>query len=203
MSLKKFNKKKNAFSVAEAMIALLIGSIALGMAAPMITKQIKQEHFAFAEKQVMTRQIEKAVPSGAIMYFDLDKCPNGWEELTVKYPKSANAFIRNKSGSERSLGDWQQNAAPNITGAISTTDEYKYYINENNKEDYYGAFEKEKTNSNNSHKYEVAGTRGEGGSKYIFDASKSNDAYGRKDSNNIAATEIRPDNITFLACRKK
>ena len=32
-----------AFSVAEVAIALLIGSIILGMAAPMITKQIKNE----------------------------------------------------------------------------------------------------------------------------------------------------------------
>ena len=43
-SLKSKNNHRNkrkAFSVAEAMIALLIGSVALGMAAPMITKQIK------------------------------------------------------------------------------------------------------------------------------------------------------------------
>ena len=38
----KMGNKKTAFSVAEAMMALLIGSVALGAAAPMITKQIKQ-----------------------------------------------------------------------------------------------------------------------------------------------------------------
>ena len=32
---------KKGFSVAEATIALLIGSVAFGMVAPMITKQVK------------------------------------------------------------------------------------------------------------------------------------------------------------------
>ena len=146
--------------------------------------------------------MKNLVPSGAVMYFDLDTCPKGWSELSSKYPNAANAFIRNLSGSGRTVGNWQQNAAPNITGGISTTDEYKYYVNENGKKDIYGAFKKEQVNSDNSIQYEVAGSRATGGSKYIFDASKSNAAYGRKDASNVAASEVRPDNIVLLACRK-
>ena len=260
-----------AFSVAEAMIALLIGTIVLGFSAPMITKQLKHNDFTSIQAQIMNKKIEnvkdisdanaekisqiigtktpidyaahiksletdinnlqaqidakvstetltnkitteikklkeelksKFVPSGAVMFFDLDACPSGWTALNSKYPKAANAFIRNQSGSGRDIGNWQQNAAPNITGGFSTTDEYGYYINANNKKDFYGAFQKTTTSSENSHQYQVSGGRADGGSKYILDASKSNAAYGRKDSNNVAASEVRPDNIVLLACRK-
>ena len=59
-SLKSKNNHKNskkAFSVAEATIALLIGSVALGMAAPMITKQIKTQNMADIESRVVNQKI--------------------------------------------------------------------------------------------------------------------------------------------------
>ncbi len=96
-SLKSKNKHKNnyknakkAFSVAEAMIAVLIGSIALGMAAPMITKQIKTQNFTDTQFDVLRRQIEElresqGVPTGAIMFFDLHRCPDGWDFVGDEY----------------------------------------------------------------------------------------------------------------------
>ncbi len=48
----------SAFSVAEAMIALLIGTIVLGFSAPMITKQLKHNNFTSIQTQVMNKKIE-------------------------------------------------------------------------------------------------------------------------------------------------
>ncbi len=111
-SLKLKNNHKNskkAFSVAEAMIALLIGSLALGMAAPMITKQIKQNNFTDTQFRVLNREnddilnritelenrIEElenednSIPTGAVMFFNstvtpesnTNPCPTGWTKI--------------------------------------------------------------------------------------------------------------------------
>ena len=69
------------------MIALLIGSVALGMAAPMITKQIKQNNFTDTQFSVLRRQIEELneriteTPDGAVMFFLLSRCPDGWHPI--------------------------------------------------------------------------------------------------------------------------
>ena len=51
-------KNKKGFSVAEATIALLIGSIILGMSAPMITSQIKRNNFSDVQSNILNRRIE-------------------------------------------------------------------------------------------------------------------------------------------------
>ena len=45
-----FSKKRKGFSVAEGMIVLLISSVALGVAAPMITKQINKENIRYLQR---------------------------------------------------------------------------------------------------------------------------------------------------------
>ena len=56
----KFPKKsKKAFSLAEAMIALLIGSLILGVSAPMISKQIKYNNFSDAQAALFSKKIEE------------------------------------------------------------------------------------------------------------------------------------------------
>ena len=273
-----------AFSVAEAMIALLIGTIVLGFSAPMITKQLKHNNFTSIQTQILNKKIDnvddksdanagkisqiigtktpsayatyirgletkinnllnnqniknvmdgvestdydddiddlqaqidtkvstatlnskisslntsltnkitteinklkedlksKFVPSGAVMYFDLAACPSGWTALSSKYPKAANSFIRNQSGSGRSIGNWQQNAAPNIKGTFGG-------INHDNN----GPF---------TMKNGVGGVRTGGymNNHTTFDASLASKVYGRN-----SATEVRPDNIVLLACIK-
>ena len=49
---------RRAFSVAEAMIALLIGTIILGFSAPMITKQLKHNDFTSIQTQILNKKIE-------------------------------------------------------------------------------------------------------------------------------------------------
>ena len=55
---KKYSKK--AFSLAEALIALLIGSLILGMSAPLITKQLKHNTFTDVQAQLLNRKVESA-----------------------------------------------------------------------------------------------------------------------------------------------
>jgi len=81
--------KMKGFSVAEATIALLIGSIVLGMAAPMITKQIKYNNMSDVQTQVLSSRIERLeeqirefkVPSGTIAFFNSNACPEYWSPV--------------------------------------------------------------------------------------------------------------------------
>lgn len=198
--------KRTAFSVAEAFIVLLVGSIALGMSAPMITKQIKAQNMTDTQFRVINREADElrdlvndlmeeiedlrnnnngSTPSGAVMYFDLSSCPEGWTPLTNKYPKAANAFIRNLSGSGRTIGSYQSSAVPNVKGWFHALDQYVNYS---------GPFYNDPADS--------GGFSSWGGSGQYFyrkqkmDLSKSSSVY--KDS----LTEVRPDNIVLLACRR-
>ena len=80
----------NAFSLAEAMIVLLVATIALGMSAPMISRQLKNETANDIQFQVLRREIEKLknnqnTPKGAVMFFDLASCPDGWDDVSSSW----------------------------------------------------------------------------------------------------------------------
>ena len=91
-----------AFSVAEAMISLLIGSLILGYSAPMIAKQIKHNNMSDVQVQVLNRKIEELrrtqanVPSGAVMFFNLPTCPDGWSDISSnwngRFPRFAGSY---------------------------------------------------------------------------------------------------------------
>ena len=197
--------KRKAFSVAEAFIVLLVGSIALGMSAPMLTKQIKAQNMTDTQFRVINREADElrdlvndlmeeiedlrnnnngSTPSGAVMYFDLSSCPEGWTPLTNKYPKAANSFIRNQSGSDRTIGNWQQNAAPEISGTFDGN------TNDDGLKTKTGPFYTVSTENK-------GGDGANGGGTVGFKASRSSEVYGRNN-----AAEVRPDNIVLLACRR-
>lgn len=69
---------KRGFSVAEAMITLLIVSIFMAASAPLMTKTYKQ-----SVRQVEVQQPEGGGPAGAIMFFELSTCPEGWEPVSA------------------------------------------------------------------------------------------------------------------------
>ncbi len=101
-------KVQKAFSVAEAMVALLVGSIALGMAAPMITKQIRQNNFVDAEQRIIRNQIDNIIPEGAIMFFNARRCPTGWAPVTNLggyYPRIANVDADGTYNDDYNNGD--------------------------------------------------------------------------------------------------
>ena len=50
--------RRNAFSVAEALIALLIASLILGMSAPMISKQIKHNNLFSVQTSMLNKKIK-------------------------------------------------------------------------------------------------------------------------------------------------
>ena len=110
ISLKLKNNHKNskkAFSVAEAMIALLIGSVALGMAAPMITKQIKTQNTADVERRLINDRIERTIPQGVIVMWSgsITNIPSGWAlcDGTNGTPDLRNRFIVG-AGDEYNMG---------------------------------------------------------------------------------------------------
>ena len=60
--IKLYTKKRVfAFSIAEAFIMLLIVSVALGAAAPMVTKQIKHNNLSDVQMQVVNRRVEQSI----------------------------------------------------------------------------------------------------------------------------------------------
>ena len=85
-------KSAKAFSIAEAMIALLIGTIILGFSAPMISKQLKQNDLTNIQTQIINSKIERLerliensrIPVGSIIFLDSNRhngCPDGWTML--------------------------------------------------------------------------------------------------------------------------
>ena len=83
-----FNFNRKAFSIAEATIALLIGGLILGIAAPMISKQIKNNTLTDTQLQVLQKQIndlkrnQNGVEDGAVMFYATDSCPENWAKLS-------------------------------------------------------------------------------------------------------------------------
>lgn len=69
--LKKINdNSKRGFSIAEAMMTLLIVSIMLAAMAPIMSK-----------RRVSGGSSTSGVPEGAIMFFNLNNCPPTWSRL--------------------------------------------------------------------------------------------------------------------------
>ncbi len=80
-----------AFSVAETMIALLIGTLVLGFSAPMITKQLKHNDYSDAQAQIINRRIEKLVESNNVLKQEIEPLKNS----SGGVPKGTVAFFNN------------------------------------------------------------------------------------------------------------
>ncbi len=197
-----------AFSLVEAMIVLLIGTIALGMSAPMISRQLKNETMNNVQFQVLNKKYEELkkvksdIPSGAVMYFDLDGCPDGWTILTKFYPQAAGSFLRNLgeetlAGEEpRKKGSYQGSALPDIKLLLrvdgSTQNSYSVRYDEEYGSNDIGGAMGIPTGGTDEPMYDMLSAVK---NKRAGDLIKS-DIYN-KDVN-----EVRPNNIAFLACRK-
>ena len=80
----KFTKRLLAFSIAEALITLAIVGIALGSAAPLISKTMKHNVGTDIQIQLLQRQIEelKNEQKDSVVFFASNSCPPGWAKLT-------------------------------------------------------------------------------------------------------------------------
>lgn len=90
---------RKGFSVAEAMIVLLITSLALAAASPLISKMMKSSGSDKVEYNNLEDKIEnledkleiledklaelETIPSGSVVFFNLANCPTGWKNATT------------------------------------------------------------------------------------------------------------------------
>ena len=157
------NKKIKAFSVAEAMTALLIGSIALGAAAPMITKQIKQNNFSNAQTQVIAQQIETTnrvtkqtnetinelreeinklkssiedieIPKNTIAFFNSSTCPSGWKAVVDKNGNSLKGYYpRIAAENDSDIGSTKEQMVHKHKHVSSQIEESNRYLSGNHR----------------------------------------------------------------------
>ena len=115
------------------------------------------------------------IPSGAIMFFDLARCPSGWTALN-----SGGAFIRDVGGYAANRGVSQAAGVPNLKGWVTAGN------------DQAGDGTLFKVTST----YAGASKKGSSDLSVDFDASRYSSVY----KNDLK--EVRPKNIAYLACRK-
>ena len=132
-------------------------------------------------KKDLMAVINAIIPSGAIMWFDLEEPPEGWEVYTPligRYPL----------GSTETPGTTLESAIPNIVGTFIGQTPMDGSVGP-----YKGAF------SPNMESEEHINDHGSGLYSRIinFDASKCSDVY------NSDITEVRPPSVRLLPCRKK
>jgi len=209
--IKKQYKILSGFSVAEAFVVLGLGAMVTATVVPVISKQVQYNNLSESQSTVMQLKInesnkkvkdikvlvnekvkkeikilkekEPEVPIGAVMFFDLTACPEGWELLSNKYPAAVNAFFSNLSGSGRLLGSVEASVAPNVKGTFHAMDLRGVYS---------GPF------------YHAGGTT-------VYGYGRQGAYYYRQQGMNLSRTssvyqdnvnEVRPQNIALLACRK-
>ena len=171
------------------MIALLIGSLILGFTAPVISKQIKYNNYNDVQAKIFENELRRnLIPSGAVMAFNLAECPPNWDPLNTVISGTDGAFIRNIGGNAKSIGEVQEDAAPNITGFHGGHGSYHGWGTAG------GSFILT-TISNARTSSDKSGTPQH---QVNFDASESSESYGRDDT-----TEVRPKNIALLYCVKR
>ena len=90
-SSKILKSTKKAFSIAEAMIALLIGSLILGVSAPMISKQMKHNNFSDVQVQIINKKIEQMSAQNKSLLEEVERLKAGLENVEI--PANTIAFL--------------------------------------------------------------------------------------------------------------
>ena len=134
---------------------------------------------------------QQLVPHGAIIFFDLESCPDGWSALN-----SEGAFIRDVAGYAGDRGVVQEGGVPNIKGnGPRFAKEIFHQRSKYAEKPLIGPYIYAENGD-----VETGGENGDGGNSgtqgWNFDASHASTVY--KDNLN----EVRPKNIAYLACRK-
>lgn len=188
---------KPAFSVAEAMITLLIVSIALAAAAPLFTRKAKTD----------TASSYMQIPSGMVAFFNLSTCPTGWQaangsngtvDLRGRFVRGSgtynvcgwdsntNSYTNCTNQQTLDVGTTQEDAIRQITGSL---DLMGYQGTGSHK----GTFWSHPTYNNDGGNDSTNENNGTAPSRIDFDSGKVVPF----------AVENRPRNIALLACIKK
>ncbi|MBQ2871073.1 type II secretion system protein [bacterium] len=124
------NIKKKAFSIAEALITLAIVGIAVGSAAPLISKTMKNSQLSNFQLQYLQKQIDdlktKNIQSGAIMFFNNSDCPDGWSLLTANDGSSLDGYYIRLTTSTGDVGKKLNPSLPNIKGGFPGLGQFFY-----------------------------------------------------------------------------
>lgn len=136
-----------------------------------------------------------AVPSGAIMFFDLDSCPLGWTALSSTYANASGAFLRNIGETGRTRGSFQAASLPNIKGQILPYGVKMYASGPMS----FGEAKSPFLGVTGAVGYDgyVGGHQKAHVHNLSFDASRSANIY-----QDDAPDDVIPKNLAFLACRK-
>lgn len=108
--------QRNAFSVAEALIALLIASLILGMSAPMISKQIKHNNFSSVQTSMLNKKIKTVQDVSDLNTNTITQIMDGRDVSSYV------AYIKNLEAEINALKN-----NPNIQKIISGTNQSKNY----------------------------------------------------------------------------
>lgn len=222
-------KPIKAFSIAEAMIALLIGSLILGSVAPMVSKQIKFNNASDAQISVLLRRIEqlenRIEPEGSIKFFYDRPCPTGWTSIVSRSNESLDGYYLRISTSTNAstIGTTLEPALPNIIAGFpgvgqsyssaSGSKVSSYWAEDLDKDGFYGAVKVRNTSNKPAQGVKVSNDDGAQRDDYFhFDASMHNNVYGALEAalaadasdvqKELARTEVRPRSVLVSACRK-
>lgn len=108
---------RKGFSIAEAMITLLIVSVMMVASAPLISRQIKNNAANDIQTLKLIKRIEEleskvgTVPAGAVMFFDSATCPeeDGWVPVDTswngRFPRFSGSYdVCDKTGENSTTG---------------------------------------------------------------------------------------------------
>ncbi len=194
---------KKAFSIAEAMITLLIVSMALAAMAPMVSKQVKGVNNSIdkdALKNEIIKELQKdLVPKGSVMFVSKieeykgnNACPQGWRNAGSawdgRYPRMTTDF--------NAIGVLADESLPNITGWLHDWTN-NFMVTHANGAYVVGASDQnERTADVQGSQDPYANNHGQISGILQFDASKSNPIYGR------SGNEVLPKTVHLAACVK-
>ena len=221
-------KPIKAFSIAEAVIALLIGSLILGSVAPMVSKQIKFNNASDAQISVLLRRIEqlenRIEPEGSIKFFYDRPCPTGWTSIVSRSNESLDGYYLRISTSTNAstIGTTLEPSLPNIIAGFpgvgqkynkSDSSGYpqRYWPEDSDKDGFYGAVNVRNTSDSSEYGVQISNSYNRD-DYFHFDASMHNNVYGALESalaadasdvqKELARTEVRPRSVLVSACRK-
>lgn len=207
---------KKGFSIAEAMVMLLIVSLALAAWAPLLSRKMK-----YQTENIKEIDTKIDVPIGAIMFFhpgvtnyvktsSSNPCPPGWKQLPVNFN---DRFIRITDGrmGSRNFGTYQEDAFKEHSHVVPWGEHYGFQSRASADEDYpWGYYTEDLNGGTPNTNVGLSSSRGRDYDNTWMYASppalrqqvSQTNGYIAKFLTGTDYQETRPKNIALLACVK-